>query len=100
MDAPRLRRAPERERRSRIRERDDVNGYIYNVTTRVVPCRFARRFARRVITDPACAEDRYCRYRGWRCRNVGYRIPRGYEVDSRCTRSGGRVVRFQYGDGG
>jgi hypothetical protein len=55
---------------------------------------------RRVITDPACAEDRYCRYRGWRCRDVGYRIPRGYEVDSRCTRSGGRVVRFQYGDGG
>jgi hypothetical protein len=45
MDAPRLRRAPERERRSRIRERDDVNGYISNVTTRVVPCRFARRFA-------------------------------------------------------
>jgi hypothetical protein len=85
---------------ARIRECGDVNRHIYNVTTRVVPCRFARRFARRVITDPACAEDRYCRYRGWRCRNVGYRIPRGYEVDSRCTRSGGRVVRFQYGDGG
>jgi hypothetical protein len=30
---------------ARIRECGDVNRHIYNVTTRVVPCRFARRFA-------------------------------------------------------
>jgi hypothetical protein len=68
---------------------------IYNVTSRVVPCPRARRFARRYYRygGPACREDRYCTYRGWRCRNVAYRE----ETDSRCTNSGGRVVRFQVG---
>jgi hypothetical protein len=57
---------------------------VYNVTTRAVSCRAARRFARRYIVygGPACAEDRYCRYRGWRCRNVAV----GAEIDSRCKR--------------
>jgi hypothetical protein len=67
---------------------------VYNVTSRVVGCRFARRFARRQMLDagPACREDRWCTYRGWRCRHVTYRA----EGDIRCTNSGGRVVRWQY----
>jgi hypothetical protein len=69
---------------------------IYNVTSRVVPCRPARRFARHYVRygGPACAEDRYCTYRGWSCTNVGYRVGGDYEVDSRCVK-GARVVRFQ-----
>jgi hypothetical protein len=68
---------------------------VYNVTSRVVGCRFARRFARAQIRQggPACREDRWCTYRGWRCRHVAYRA----ESDVRCTKSGGRVVRWQYG---
>jgi hypothetical protein len=68
---------------------------VYNVTSRVVGCRFARRFARAQIRHggPACREDRWCSYRGWRCRHVAYRT----ESDIRCTKSGGRVVRWQYG---
>jgi hypothetical protein len=73
------------------------NVSIYNVTSRAVSCHVARRFARRYIKygGPACAEDRYCIYRGWDCTNVGYRIPGGYEVDSRCINDA-RVVRFQH----
>jgi hypothetical protein len=68
---------------------------VYNVTSRVVGCRFARRFARSQILygGPACREDRWCTYRGWTCRHVAYRD----ESDIRCTKSGGRVVRWQYG---
>lgn len=76
------------------------HGGIYNITTRIVRCRFARTFARRVFTNPACAEDRFCRFRGFRCTHYNYPIPGGHEGDVRCTKSGGRVVRFQYGDGG
>ncbi len=67
---------------------------VYNVTSRNVPCPRARRFARRQILygGPACREDRWCTYRGWRCRHVAYRA----EVDIRCTKGGGRVVRWQY----
>jgi hypothetical protein len=67
---------------------------VYNVTSRVVSCGFARRFARRqmLYAGPACREDRWCTYRGWRCRHVAYRA----EGDIRCTTSGGRVVRWQY----
>jgi hypothetical protein len=83
-----------------IRECGDVNRSIYNVTSRVVSCRTARRLVRRLVILPGCTEDRYCHYRGWRCTQYGYRIPRGYETDSRCTKPGGRVVRYQYGSGG
>jgi hypothetical protein len=84
-----------------IRECGDLSGRrIYNITARRVSCRFARRFARHIFRNPACAEDRYCRFRSFRCTHYNYRIPGGREGDVRCTRSGGRVVRFQYGDGG
>ena len=71
---------------------------LYNVTSRLMPCRTARRFARNFVfksgpeTDFTCSEDRYCRWRGWRCRNVA--VPG--EIDHRCT-SRGRVVRWQAG---
>jgi hypothetical protein len=86
-----------------IRECGDAGSFfggavrIYNVTSRVVLCPRARRFARRYFRHggPACREDRYCTYRGWRCRNVASRE----ETDSRCTNTGGRVVRFQVGQG-
>jgi hypothetical protein len=84
-----------------IRECGDLKRRrIYNITTRRVSCRFARRFARDIFRNPACAEDRYCRFRRFRCTHYNYRIPGGREGDVRCTRRGGRVVRFQYGDGG
>jgi hypothetical protein len=71
---------------------------IYNVTSRVVRCRFARRFARSQVRNggPACREDRWCTFRGWRCRHVAYRT----ESDIRCTRFTAHavlVVRWQYG---
>jgi hypothetical protein len=72
----------------------DGQVHVYNVTSRVVSCSFARRFARRQMLygGPACREDRWCTYRRWRCRHVAYRV----EGDIRCTNSGGRVVRWQY----
>jgi len=86
-----------------IRECGDAGSFfggavrIYNVTSRVLLCPRARRFARRYFRHggPACREDRYCTYRGWRCRNVASRE----ETDSRCTNTGGRVQRFQLGQG-
>jgi hypothetical protein len=66
---------------------------VYNVTTRKVACPRARRFARRQILygGPACREDRYCTYQGWRCTHFSY--PR--ESDVRCTTPDGRVIRWQ-----
>jgi hypothetical protein len=96
-----LRRVPHVQAAASIRECGRLTQRrIYNITTRVVRCRFARGFARRVFTDPACAEDRFCQFRGFHCTHRNYPIPGGREGDVRCTRSGGRVVRFQYGDGG
>jgi hypothetical protein len=95
-----LRRVSRARAAAPIPECGDISRHIYNVTSRVVRCRFARRFVRRVNVIPACTEDQICHYRGWRCRQRGYRIPGGYETDSRCTKSGGRVVRYQFGDGG
>jgi hypothetical protein len=104
-DAPRftfrLRRAARSRAAASIRECGGAgtlyNGQVrvYNVTSRVVSCRFARRFARRQILygGPACREDRWCTYQGWRCRHIAYRA----ESDIRCSKSGGRVVRWQYG---
>jgi hypothetical protein len=96
-----LRGASQAQAAAPIRECGDLGHRgIYNVTSRMVRCRSARSLARRIFTDPACAEDRFCRFRGFRCTHHNYPIPGGREGDVRCTRSGGRVVRFQYGDGG
>lgn len=58
----------------------------YNVTSRVVHCRTARRVALHAYPHHA--------YRGWSCRYVS----RAEEyADIRCTKPGGRVVRFQAG---
>jgi hypothetical protein len=77
----------------------DGNVRIVNVTSRVVRCRFARRFARAQMlhAGPACREDRWCRFRGWRCRHIAYRET----SDIRCTTVTGHerrvrpVVRWQ-----
>lgn len=59
---------------------------IYNLTTRRVLCRTARRFARRYR-----GTDSY--YPTWRCREVN-----DYEFsDVRCTASRGRVIHWQAG---
>jgi hypothetical protein len=59
---------------------------IYNLTTRLVGCRTARRFARRYQ-----GTDTY--YPRWRCRERD-----DYEAsDVRCTASGGRVIHWQSG---
>jgi hypothetical protein len=58
----------------------------YNLTTRRVSCRAARRFALRYR-----GTDTY--FPRWRCREVN-----DYEwSDVRCTASGGRVIRWQAG---
>jgi hypothetical protein len=62
----------------------DIRGAgIYNLTTRRVGCRTARRFARRYR-----GTDSY--YPTWRCREVN-----DYEFsDIRCTGSRGRVIYY------
>jgi hypothetical protein len=62
---------------------------VYNVTSRNVVCPRARRFARNQMRygGPACAEDRYCTYRGWRCTH--------FPGDIRCTNSA-RVIHWHY----
>lgn len=59
---------------------------IFNVTTRRVGCRTARRFVRRYKgTDSG--------YPRWRCHEIN-----DYESsDVRCTAAGGRVIRWQSG---
>lgn len=67
---------------------EDVSGAspAYNLTTRRVACRTARRFALRYR-----GTDSY--YPRWKCREVNR-----YEwSDVRCTASGGRVIRWQAG---
>ncbi len=70
---------------------------LVNVTTRNVLCRAARRFARAFeqqgcVDDNscACAEDRYCTFRRYVCRNVAT----SSSIDHRCVR-GRRVIRWQ-----
>jgi hypothetical protein len=59
---------------------------VYNLTTRNVSCRTARRFARRYR-----GTDTY--FPKWTCREVRY-----YESwQVRCTASGGRVIRWHGG---
>jgi len=72
-------------------------GQIVNVTTRAVGCAKARRFARDFHLQGChdtqscqCAEDRFCTYRRFSCRNVDQRT----SSDHRCTR-GTQVIRWQ-----
>jgi hypothetical protein len=59
---------------------------IFNVTTRRVGCRTARKFV--------LSWNGNGRYRGYRCRYVS----QAYEfADIRCTASRGRVIRWQTG---
>ena len=61
----------------------------FNVTSRVVGCRTARRVATR--SYPNRQVSRWY-WRGWSCREL---VSRHEYSDNRCTRSGGRVVRWQ-----
>lgn len=61
-------------------------GGTFNVTTRRVSCRKARRFVRRYR-----GTDSY--YPTWNCREVN----RYESSDVRCTASGGRVIHWQAG---
>jgi hypothetical protein len=62
---------------------------IFNVTTRTVRCRYARRFVR--SWDGQVGADHHRRFR---CRYVS----QDYEyADIRCTRRGGKVIRWQTG---
>jgi hypothetical protein len=71
-----------------VRECGDLPSRLaYNITSRVVSCREARRVARAWT-----GTGRVTRVRGFTCR---YRDT-GYEAgDIRCTRSGDGVVRWQ-----
>src|SRR4051794_28984743 len=64
-------------------------GGIFNVTSRVVHCRTARRVARHAYSKSG--KRRY-RYKHWNC----HVLHEGLDyADTRCTRHGGRVVRWQ-----
>ncbi len=65
---------------------------VWNLTTRRVSCSEARRVARRWVAT--WQEDGSTPVRGFNCRHrlIGYE-----NTDVRCTRRGGRVVRFQGG---
>ena len=80
---------------SSIKECGDLTrngGGIYNLTTRVVSCRTAKRVSRRYLRE--CDVDRDCRVSIDTCRTR--RLGDEY-WDVRCTASRGRVVRFQFG---
>ena len=61
---------------------------LFNLTTRRVGCRYARRFAQHYRGDAR----RY--HRAWRCRT---RIIGEELSDTRCTASRGRVIHWQAG---
>lgn len=65
----------------------------FNVTTRVIRCRAAVRVVLNAY-DTYAHPDRRWRWRGWRCRVKQTGIETS---DTRCTNSGGRVVRWQAG---
>ena len=74
---------------------EDIFGAgVYGIHTRVVRCRTARRMVRRFWNGDWGRCDPTCRRGRFRCRNT----QTGDEVYvMRCTASGGRVVRFEYG---
>ena len=65
---------------------------IWNVTSRVVGCRTARRMTSRAYRT--YRGGRAWRYRAWTCRIL---VQKHEYSDTRCTASGGRVVRWQSG---
>ena len=71
---------------------------VYNITTRAVRCRKAHKLVRRYWNDYGswCEDDAATCRIGWdfTCRRT--RLGEEY-FDARCTKAGGRVVRFQYG---
>jgi hypothetical protein len=69
---------------------------VYNITTRVTPCRIARRMARRFYHGDwdIPRDSRPFRRGSYTCRNRNIAIE---EADLRCTASRGRVVHWQHG---
>ena len=67
---------------------------VYNVTSRVIRCRTARRLARDLDSNfgDHCSNSGRCRYRAWECL---FRASAERWIDIRCTRSRGRVFRYQ-----
>jgi hypothetical protein len=71
---------------------------VFNITTRVTPCRVARRMARNFYrgrwTNVPRRSGGPFRRGPYRCinRRLGYEL-----ADLRCTASRGRVVRWQHG---
>lgn len=90
-----LRRASRAQPAAPIRECGDLpHRYAYNITTRVVRCREARRVVRRWNNTAARRRSGDGYVRGLYCnyRSTGYE-----QGDIRCTGSGGRVVHWQTG---
>lgn len=82
----------------KVLEDDEIVGAgVYNITTRKARCRKAYKIVRRYWHGYSdhCGDSRTCRI-GWgftcRTRSLGVELR-----DTRCTASGGRVVRFQSG---
>lgn len=73
---------------------DPMGAGVYNITTRVVSCRTARKVVRRYYVENWCGRSLSCYVGAWNCRT---RILGSEYLDTRCTRSRGRVVRFQHG---
>ena len=73
---------------------DIVGAGVYDIRTRAVRCRTARRMVRRFWNGRWGRCDPTCRRGRFRCRDR----QTGDEVSlMRCTAPGGRVVRFVYG---
>jgi hypothetical protein len=95
-----LRRASRAQTAAPIRECGDYapgGGFgVYNITTRVTPCRIARRMARRFYHGDwdIPRDSRPFRRGSYTCRNRNIAIE---EADLRCTASRGRVVHWQHG---
>ena len=73
---------------------DPQGAGVYNITARVVPCRTARTVVRRYYIENYCGRRLSCYVGAWNCRTRRLGIE---YFDTRCTRAGGRVVRFQHG---
>jgi hypothetical protein len=73
-----------------------VGAGVYNITTRVTPCRIARGMARRFWHGQwrIPSDSRSFRRGSYTCRNrqLGIEL-----ADLRCTASRGRVVHWQHG---
>ena len=75
-------------------QEDIVGAGVYDIQTRAVRCRTARRMVRRFWNGRWGRCEPTCRRGRFRCRDR----QTGDEVAvMRCTAAGGRVVRFTYG---